>query len=88
MDELFFQDYSHNLPTLFQSQAEELGIDSKSMANMSKAELAMRADNDPSLLTGWKKKGKGQGKVSNLKYSFKIITMKPFSPNLSGYNFV
>ena len=49
---------------MFQSQAEELGIDSKSMANMSKVELAMRSD-DPSVLNSWqKKKGKGGGKVS------------------------
>lgn len=43
----------------FQSQAEELGIDKGSLANMSKVELAMRSD-DPALLTAWQKKKVGK----------------------------
>ena len=47
-----------------QSQAEELGIDKGSLANMSKVELAMRSD-DPALLTAWqKKKTRAGGRVS------------------------
>ncbi|ELU03775.1 hypothetical protein CAPTEDRAFT_221083 [Capitella teleta] len=37
------------------SQAEELGIDKGSLANMSKVELAMRSD-DPALLNAWQRK--------------------------------
>ena len=45
-----------------QYQAAEMGLDNKSMATMSKAELAMRAD-DSMLVGEWAKK-KNNGKVS------------------------
>jgi hypothetical protein len=47
-----------------QTQAEELGIDQGSLANMSKVELAMRSD-DPALLNAWqRKKISKSGRVS------------------------
>ncbi|KAI0239141.1 hypothetical protein LSAT2_010110 [Lamellibrachia satsuma] len=56
----------HILPQLEQifsnfmeMQTEEMGIDGKNFANMSKAELAMHSD-DPSTLTAWSRKKKGR----------------------------
>ncbi|CAH1792455.1 unnamed protein product [Owenia fusiformis] len=44
----------------WKSQADEFGMDSKQMANMSQAEMALRSDNDTSLLKGWNKKKGGK----------------------------
>ena len=46
-----------------QAQAQQMGLDGKSLLTMSKSEMALRSDNDQSIFKNWKKKSKG-GKVS------------------------
>lgn len=59
--------YTVNVARMLQAQSAEVAGDGGNLATMSKAEIALRTDDDPSLLTSWRRKGK-PGKVGHVSW--------------------